>query len=499
MSGKCLIEDIGEYIPLARKDAYEHPKSVPLQSSKNIELKNLWPEPEWESLFNNGIPSDVLALIYAQYHYLLKRPIHVDGWKVYGEYVTSKMWECAYIEVVDFIRRGCENVVTIENMNELKNEFTELYGNTYKKYAAGVMNRKRCRSSISLDGFYFFFPELLPKLGWPLEINAKKIPHVPMKVTNRETSEEYFILASPKKGGGARYKTAGLPYTNKFRFYDDAVSALIQYHGGVFSRMKSQSVVYVPRKDSKLTEQGECVTRRDAHELMRDFDFRGVQFGNCLSQTERQRFIDNTYQALSLLASILNIPSKWIGNRLGIAFAARGRGTSSAHYEQGLNTINLTRLNGIGCIAHEFFHSFDSRMALRWLGEKRKLMSEVVVQHQSYADDAIEAAHRVRYYAFKRIVDACVLESEFTRNAKRLSGQKRGKKYWDAEIELCARAFEAYIQDVAIAKGEDSAWLAFGTLESDYPLNGMHPYPTGTDRVRISKAMKENLPVLFQK
>lgn len=501
MSNQKPIEDVGEYIPFARKDAHQpSEEATSTGSPSEVTLKNLWPEPDWDALFFSGVARDALAMIYALYHSMAKRPaVSVDGWHFAGESITSSMWENAYVEVVNFIKEGCESASVAEDITALKSEFGDLYNGSYKKCAAGKLNSKRWRSSIGLEGFNKYFPKLLPMLGWPLNVNAKKIPCVPVKVKHNKTKEECYLLAIPQKAGSIRYKTSGLPYENHFTSYDDAVDALIRHHGEVFLRKPAKNDPYIPRKDYALTEQHQNVPRRDVHQLMKDFDFRGIQFGNWVPQAERQQFIDNTHHALTLLAGILNIPTPWIGNKLGLAFAARGRGSASAHYERWIHAVNLTRFSGPGCIAHEFFHSFDGRMALRWTGSKRYLMSEIVVQYGPDAEEVIDEINQARYHAFKRIVEACVQPSEFTRNAARLSAQKRGPKYWDTEIELCARAFEAYVQDVVIANGDNPAWLAIGTLESDYPANGMHPYPTGEDRVRIGKVMRENLPVLFQR
>ena len=52
--------------------------------------------------------------------------------------------------------------------------------------------------------------------------------------------------------------------------------------------------------------------------------FRGVQFGNWVKQQERQQSLNEAFDALHDLASILNIPTKAIslGGELGLAFGA---------------------------------------------------------------------------------------------------------------------------------------------------------------------------------
>lgn len=102
--------------------------------------------------------------------------------------------------------------------------------------------------------------------------------------------------------------------------------------------------------------------------------------------------------------------------------------------------------------------------------------------------------HRNRFRALNRILNACTEDSDFVRNAENLSGQKAGAKYWTKPSELCARAFEAYIQDRICSVAQ---WLAHGTLLDDCECNGLHPYPVGKDRERISSVMLECLPLIF--
>ena len=54
---------------------------------------------------------------------------------------------------------------------------------------------------------------------------------------------------------------------------------------------------------------------------MNAFGFRGVQFGNWVKQRERQQSLNEAYDALHDLASVLNIPTKAIsfGGELGLS------------------------------------------------------------------------------------------------------------------------------------------------------------------------------------
>lgn len=94
-----------------------------------------------------------------------------------------------------------------------------------------------------------------------------------------------------------------------------------------------------------------------------EFGFRGVEFGNWNNQAERQEVMNEAYDGLMDLAEVLGVPSKAIGlnGDLALAFGARGQGLSSAraHYERDRVVMNLTKMNGAGALAHEWFHALD--------------------------------------------------------------------------------------------------------------------------------------------
>ncbi|MEL0638745.1 LPD1 domain-containing protein [Marinomonas sp. TI.3.20] len=316
---------------------------------------------------------------------------------------------------------------------------------------------------------------------------------------HRETNEITYSLGKINKKS-ASWSNAIDEYKNEFGSYKDAVDALIEHHSDEFkiTDIKRTAVdVYIPKKDvSIMTGVDDTYTDRKPEELMAEYGFRGIQFGNYLTQKERQAYVNNTFHSLDLLANILNMPKRWIGGgKLGLAFGARGHGFAAAHYELELHVINLTRFNGPGCIAHEIFHSFDSRMAKRWFG-RDALLSNLVANNEVSIEN-VDARYRERFYAFTKLSTLCTDFSSFTENAKRIESQKGSVKYWSKPSELCARAFEAFIQDKLEDQNINKQWLALGTLESDYPLNDMHPYPVGDFRKRLHVALSELIPVIF--
>lgn len=101
-------------------------------------------------------------------------------------------------------------------------------------------------------------------------------------------------------------------------------------------------------------------------QFMTEFRARGVEFGNW--QDDRGRILNHAYDALHDLADVTGVKpdSLTLGNKLGIAFGARGsggKGAGRAHYEAQRAAINLTKEGGAGSLAHEWWHAADHYLA----------------------------------------------------------------------------------------------------------------------------------------
>lgn len=95
--------------------------------------------------------------------------------------------------------------------------------------------------------------------------------------------------------------------------------------------------------------------------FMKTLGMRGVEFGNW--QSERQAVMNHAYDAMQDLAHVTGIDPKSVSLKgdLAVAFGARGSGLSSAraHYEPKYAAINLTKMDGAGALAHEWWHGLD--------------------------------------------------------------------------------------------------------------------------------------------
>lgn len=106
----------------------------------------------------------------------------------------------------------------------------------------------------------------------------------------------------------------------------------------------------------------------NADRLASSFGLKGVQPGENIPDTEYEHHLRHAEMALYDLADVIGATPKQmsLNGRLGMAFAARGRGgkrAAAAHYESGTKAINLTRFAGAGTLAHEWGHFLDNIMA----------------------------------------------------------------------------------------------------------------------------------------
>jgi hypothetical protein len=96
--------------------------------------------------------------------------------------------------------------------------------------------------------------------------------------------------------------------------------------------------------------------------IRKKFGFKEVEFGQSLKDKEAKEHVRHFLGAMADLADILNMDVVQLNvlGGLSIAFASRGSGKASAHYEPLRKVINVTKTRGGGAIAHEYMHYLDN-------------------------------------------------------------------------------------------------------------------------------------------
>lgn len=145
----------------------------------------------------------------------------------------------------------------------------------------------------------------------------------------------------------------------------DAAMTYMAQHAQAIIETKTSFREELFARPEKVMRDGQ--PRRTGHATAEDFaktfGFRGVEFGLWNNQDERQEVMNHAYDGLLDLAEVLGVPPKALSlnGDLALAFGARGQGLSGAiaHYERGHAVINLTKMQGAGALAHEWFHAAD--------------------------------------------------------------------------------------------------------------------------------------------
>jgi len=229
------------------------------------------------------------------------------------------------------------------------------------------------------------------------------------------------------------------------------------------------------------------------------FGFRGVQFGNWVEDGKRQEDLNNAFDGLNDLASILNIPTQALSfnGELGLAFGARGKAGAAAHYESGTVVINLTKKNGAGSLAHEWFHALDN-----YFGKKDN-QGEFITENTRptrvrknvdgrdsivKSTDADFNTRREVYDAFKSIQAAVETKTDLQERSEKLDA-RRAKNYWSTTVEMTARSFEQYVISKLAKKDQESDYLANvmeePTVQAD---KAEYPYPLQSEMNVIESA-----------
>jgi hypothetical protein len=124
---------------------------------------------------------------------------------------------------------------------------------------------------------------------------------------------------------------------------------------------------FVKAVSGEVVRKGATVEVKDANpkRIMRTFGIPNVQYGNWMSQGDRDYHTKALESAYHDLSEILGVDASVMSlqGRIGISMGGRGRGKASAHYESHKKIINLTKFNGGGSLAHEWGHALDNVMA----------------------------------------------------------------------------------------------------------------------------------------
>ncbi|WP_328190260.1 CLCA_X family protein [Marinobacter sp. OP 3.4] len=221
--------------------------------------------------------------------------------------------------------------------------------------------------------------------------------------------------------------------------------------------------------------------------VRRRFQFRTVEIGRWVTEPEKQRSAALFYDALCDLMTILGGTESLISLRgtLALQYGIGGQPGVSAHYTPATRSFALAKNAGPGSIAHEWFHAFDHYIADKLFERSGKgafgstlwLTRDDAIQHP--LNQRLEACYQAIL-----LNDAGTEPSELFQKSA-VADKAAGVHYFSKPEELCARAFEAFVQD-ADCKND---FLVKGTRETDEARMGL--YPQGPQRETINAAFRD--------
>jgi hypothetical protein len=489
------IDDDGVFVPGAVKHTRD---STGAASDSSVSLDSLWPEPDWHIWILNGIEPDIVAHLAVLYKGLRTKPRPPQF------SLSAAQWESGYKRAIKALQAHFLEIRTRNDLGQIHRrhaqmldlDYERLHANklqfsiSYPYYAAGHGGTRTVSPNTILSVRQEQLAKWATRLGWPQNSNVLRAGLVPILFTDMS-----WRVCKVYANG---YSWNEVPYATEQEAMTATLDAITKFE---VAPPRSKRIPIPERPVAKDVQrvgpdwrQGRDV---GTEQLMAEYRLRAVQFGESLSQKERQQWVNEAFDALADLADICGIPRTWIGlgqPGLAVAFGARGRSNAMAHFEPTLRVINLTRRRGAGSLAHEWGHALDNRLCITMgaaLLEGHPYISEVIpLGWGTELEKRENGKYRgvIRQYEQFSSAVLTARASAFLQRSHAIARDSRGGRYFIRRRELFARAFESSIQDMLAKQARMSPWLVYGTRAEDYQGvdQRYHPYPEGTERDRIS-------------
>ena len=349
-----MLSDVGEKIGGARKDRWKE-RGLALsdlegmtggEESRYVSKANIW-KPDYADMIARGTTPEAAAAIKLIYDQIASKP-RSDTPEGRRRYLTTMTHAKETLSAVKTLENARAIAVKIRERigwaaNWKDEETRALLFSVYKgrtdPFHLGYEAARRVARMVS-EGF----PNIEP---WQRRFDVKESTDgfaVTPRGKYRAVDDERFVS---KEQAIAHAKVA----------YETSKAA------AAAGELPSRPYLEEIKRTGRDIRAGRNMTGED---FLKDFGFRGIEFGNWAASDERQGLVNYAYEALHDLADTLEIPPTALSldGQLGLAFGARGGGWASAHYEPSKLVINLTKLRGAGSLAHEWAHALD-----HYLGE----------------------------------------------------------------------------------------------------------------------------------
>lgn len=249
----------------------------------------------------------------------------------------------------------------------------------------------------------------------------------------------------------------------------------ISYHG----RSHMHNMPRILHNPKKYVDQSDHETP-DLYALMMKYHLKGFEFGNWVTQEERNEYATSIKTTLEQLRQILKTENIGFGLQIGIAFGARGRRGALAHYEPCLNMINITRQKGAGSLAHEYGHALDYNFG--GFVDQHFMHTSLTGGHHTSTTLTGNTGTQLRALANQIVDSICNGENYAKMKEAKL------KPYWFRRCEIFARFFEQYICYVLKEKGVSNRLLTKSWTQYTSGIGSM-VYVAENDFVKIKPVM----------
>lgn len=422
------IQDFGEKIGGAKKDLWkERGLSIEdlvdmndAEKSKLIIKDNIWKKPNYQELVEKGLPIRVAYFIKTIRDAAPTKPIFLR-YDLDNEEIEKKLED--YINFISDLR---DSVMSLSTENEVFN----FYNNCISKYI------------IRKDG-YSYYVDVIPSVKEFMNNKLLNASHIKdFRNIDREIKKRQFCYTDDEKvlsnfdifvydkenvtfeqeSNGKTFIKLRSGYSIYFLYPEGALSNPDNWEDNTIFILQERHIVknnlesidaaekyilenykdtnkttnkqirkkrFVPKQLKHISRNGENYRENKnitGTDMLETFNFKGGEFGNWLSDNDRQQSLNFGYDALLDLSKALSILPTDIslGGKLSIAFGSRGSGNALAHYEPDREVINLTKLKGAGSLAHEWGHALDDIMG------KQLGLNGFITEHYRYSDPSSE-------------------------------------------------------------------------------------------------------------
>lgn len=540
MRNSNTLEDFGKKIGGARKDEWaarglslsDLEEMNDAEKAKYVKKDNIWKKPDYQAMYDAGMPREVLYYIKELRDSLPPKPLMDKDIEKYIKLVSGIRDAAMSIKSVDEIGKKFFNGAVKNTI--LEAELSNSDVSYYKKlWYASQDGLSRVKWNICKKEFLFSDEE-------------KAVRRYAVVCMDENVRYEAWDRSDPSKlrlevkvPGGKQYYYPNDLKENEFKKGTYLVFADSDRHNIVFKNIatydeakakatelyRAANSIEVPteKKDRKKAFSAPQLARiefsgrgyrddsRDitGQDYLNEFKFYGGEFGNWMNDADRQASMNFGYEAFKTIAEVLKVPDEDIsfGGRLSIAFGSRGKGAAAAHYEPMREVINLTKMKGAGSLGHEYGHALDDLVnKIRGeadLSQSRKLLTiqNEIIGAMKYKDfEMKEYGSYVSYYITDKNGLHCMpIKSDFYENSTKFDKMfsKQDKGYWHSDIEMFARAFACYLHDKCSEAGIRCDYLN-GSAEAA-KFDGIAAIPQGEERRRLNGLFDKFIEELKEK